>query len=281
MNRARYMPQQCNLIATKTISGEVHIFDYFKHIPKTESHTHSKPEAHPHPKPELKLIGHEYEGYGLSWNPQQKGYLVSGSDDRRICLWDIEGTVHTSSTIEPIRKYDYHSKVVQDVSWHKVYSHLFASVGDDQQICLWDIRSDNPTPIQIANSHSGEILCIDFCPYDENCLAIGCSDHSVSIWDIRKFSSKERTLVRHKSEVASVSWSPTRERILVSADQDRKIVLWDVGQMIGNEMLFVHEGHTNRINDVGWSPIEDRLIASTAEDNIIQLWQLGDEIFNA
>ena len=31
VNRARYMPQSHKIIATKTTSGEVHIFDYFKH----------------------------------------------------------------------------------------------------------------------------------------------------------------------------------------------------------------------------------------------------------
>ncbi len=30
------MPQKCNVIATKTISGEVHVFDYTMH--------HSKPK---------------------------------------------------------------------------------------------------------------------------------------------------------------------------------------------------------------------------------------------
>ena len=31
VNRARQMPQSHKIIATKTTSGEVHIFDYFKH----------------------------------------------------------------------------------------------------------------------------------------------------------------------------------------------------------------------------------------------------------
>lgn len=30
VNRARYMPQNYNIIATKTVNGEVHIFDYTK-----------------------------------------------------------------------------------------------------------------------------------------------------------------------------------------------------------------------------------------------------------
>lgn len=43
------MPQSYNVIATKTISGEVHIFDYFKHSRKPENDE---------VKPSLKLRGH-------------------------------------------------------------------------------------------------------------------------------------------------------------------------------------------------------------------------------
>ena len=80
VNRARYMPQSHKIIATKTVSGEIHIFDYFKHgVSPTNDEV----------KPELVLLGHTREGYGLDWNPQQAGLLLSGSDDSRVCLWDV------------------------------------------------------------------------------------------------------------------------------------------------------------------------------------------------
>lgn len=74
------MPQSHQIIATKTVSGEVHIFDYFKHhtSPKTDEVC-----------PEMVLLGHEKEGYGLDWNPRKAGLLLSGSDDNNICIWDV------------------------------------------------------------------------------------------------------------------------------------------------------------------------------------------------
>ena len=42
--------------------------------------------------PDLRLRGHQKEGYGLSWNPNLNGHLLSASDDHTICLWDINGT---------------------------------------------------------------------------------------------------------------------------------------------------------------------------------------------
>lgn len=52
--RARYMPQNPSVIATKTPSAEVFVFDYTKHS--------SKPTPGGECKPDVRLKGHEKEG---------------------------------------------------------------------------------------------------------------------------------------------------------------------------------------------------------------------------
>ncbi|KAL2532613.1 Histone-binding protein MSI1 [Abeliophyllum distichum] len=84
VNRARYMPQNPFIIATKTVSAEVYVFDYSKHP--------SKPPLDGACNPDLRLRGHNTEGYGLSWSQFKQGHLLSGSDDSQICLWDINAT---------------------------------------------------------------------------------------------------------------------------------------------------------------------------------------------
>ena len=125
------MPQSYKIIATKTISGEVHIFDYFKHggQPSTDE-----------VKPDLRLLGHTREGYGLAWNPKQLGLLLSGSDDNKICLWDINQPDQLSPTIDPLMKWDAHSQVVEDVAWNQFNLNEFASVSDDKKLKIWDKR---------------------------------------------------------------------------------------------------------------------------------------------
>ena len=78
------MPQNPCVIATKTPSSDVLVFDYTKHP--------SKPDPNGVCHPDLRLRGHQKEGYGLSWNPNLNGYLLSASDDHTICLWDINAT---------------------------------------------------------------------------------------------------------------------------------------------------------------------------------------------
>ena len=54
VNRARYMPQNACVIATKTPSSDVLVFDYTKHP--------SKPDPSGECHPELRLRGHQKEG---------------------------------------------------------------------------------------------------------------------------------------------------------------------------------------------------------------------------
>ena len=53
------MPQQNSLIATKTISSQVYIFDYTKHP--------SKPPSDGRCTPDMRLLGHQKEGYTLNF----------------------------------------------------------------------------------------------------------------------------------------------------------------------------------------------------------------------
>ncbi len=54
VNRARYMPQNPDLIATKAVSGEVLVFDRTKHS--------SEPERGGLCKPDIRLVGQNKEG---------------------------------------------------------------------------------------------------------------------------------------------------------------------------------------------------------------------------
>nr|XP_029132489.1 histone-binding protein RBBP7-like [Labrus bergylta] len=70
------MPQNPYIIATKTPSSDVLLFDYAKHP--------SKPDPSGECTPDLRLRGHQKEGYGLSWNLYSSGCLLSASDDHYL-----------------------------------------------------------------------------------------------------------------------------------------------------------------------------------------------------
>jgi len=277
VNKARYMPQNCSIIATKSPSSEVFVFDYTK-LP-------SKPPADGKSSPLMRLTGHTSEGYGLSWSSLKEGYLLSGSDDSQICVWDI-----TTQKTEAIHIFKGHASVVEDVAWHHHHQDLFGSVGDDRKLFIWDMRSPEK-PSKQVEAHSGEVNTLSFNSYNEFILATGSADKTVALWDMRNLKNKLHTFQGHTDAVFSVQWSPFNETVLALSGTYRRVHIWDLSR-IGEEqsaedaadgppeLLFIHGGHTSKVSDFSWNPNEPWVIASVAEDNIIQVWQLAENIYN-
>jgi histone-binding protein RBBP4 len=276
------MPQMPNIIATMTVSGEIHVFDYHKHPTKPVDG-----EA----RPQLKLKGHEKEGYGMSWNPNKKGYLLSGSDDNIIYIWDLESydMSQQGEIVEPLYEFKEHDSVVEDVCWHKTDENTFGSVSDDKQLKIWDIRTKD-SAVYNVHAHTDEILSLDFSPFDQN-LIITCSvDKSIKLWDLRNLKDIVHTFNGHKEEVNCIKFSPHHSSLFASGSCDRRIILWDMSK-IGDEqteeekkdgppeLLFLHGGHTGKVSDLDWNKNEKLLLASVAEDNIIQIWNIAREIY--
>ncbi|KAK1404509.1 WD-40 repeat-containing protein MSI1 [Heracleum sosnowskyi] len=282
VNRARYMPQNPFIIATKTVSAEVYVFDYSKHP--------SKPPLDGACSPDLRLRGHSTEGYGLSWSPFKQGHLLSGSDDAQICLWDINA-VPKNKALDAMQTFKVHEGVVEDVAWHQKHENLFGSVGDDHYLHIWDLRASVVTkPSQSVVAHQSEVNCLAFNPFNEWVLVTGSTDSTVKLFDLRKLSNAVHTLDSHKEEIFQVGWSPQHETMLGSCCLGRRLMVWDLSR-IGEEqtpqeaedgppeLLFVHGGHTSKISDFSWNQCEDWVIASVAEDNILQVWQMAEHIY--
>ncbi len=77
VNKARYQPQNPDIIATFCVDGKILIFDRTKHSLVPTGTVNAQ----------LELVGHTEEGFGLSWNPHEAGCLASGSEDYTVCLW--------------------------------------------------------------------------------------------------------------------------------------------------------------------------------------------------
>ncbi|WOO77619.1 Histone acetyltransferase type B subunit 2 [Vanrija pseudolonga] len=277
VNRARYMPQNPDLIATKTVDGPVFIFDRTKH--------ETKAPAGGECKPDIRLLGQTKEGYGLSWSKVRTGHILSASEDTTVAHWDIEQYKKDDNGIKPLRKYTGHSAYVGDVDWHSEYDYMFGSVGDDHKLMIWDTRSDNPAkPSQQVEGHSGAVNSVAFAPSNPNLLLTGSSDKTIGLWDIRKLSLKLHSFESHTDEVLQVAWSPHSPVHFASASSDRRVHIWNLDAIGAEqtpddaedgppELLFVHGGHTSKVNDLSWSPMAKWHIATTADDNILQVWE--------
>mmetsp|Transcript_40599 Transcript_40599/g.95367 ORF Transcript_40599/g.95367 Transcript_40599/m.95367 type:complete len:418 (+) Transcript_40599:152-1405(+) len=283
VNRARYMPQNPCVLATKGPSSDVFVFDYTKHP--------SMPASGGQCRPDLRLTGHEAEGYGLSWNSNKAGRLLSGSNDARLCIWDVEATHADKSAVRPLATFQGHTAAVQDVSWSFQKPNSFASVGDDMKLMLWDDLSGGQKPVHTVKAHDAEINCLAFNPKSENLLLTGSADKTIALWDLRNLSTKLFSFTSHQDEITQVQWSPSRMEIFASCSQDRRLCVWDIRrieEIQGKdsyaddgppELLFIHAGHTSRISDFCWDAVDPWVIASVAEDNILHVWEMDEKIY--
>lgn len=294
VNKARYMPQNPSVIATKSPSSDVLIFDYTNHP--------SVPNPDGKCNPEIRLKGHTKEGYGLSWNPRIAGYLISSSHDSKICLWDISQTPNNGN-LDPLLIFESHNSPVGDVQWHHFHKNYFGSVGDDKIInlyvllkflnslfiyihCRWDSSLPSKKPIYSFIGHNSEINSLSFNPFNEYIFATASSDKQIGIWDFRNLNECLYRLKGHEDEIYNVEWSTLNETILASSGKDCRIHVWDISKIGENEigkdcpeLLFIHGGHTAQICDFNWNMNDEFVIASVDEDNILQIWQMSENIY--
>mmetsp|Transcript_23741 Transcript_23741/g.43094 ORF Transcript_23741/g.43094 Transcript_23741/m.43094 type:complete len:461 (+) Transcript_23741:73-1455(+) len=288
VNRARYMPQNPFIIASRGPNPEVYIWDRSKHP--------SFPDEPSPFCPQGVCVGHKMEGYGLAWSPHNEGRLISGSEDKTISLWDVSSVIGSKSEagtqIEATSVFRGHTDVVEDVDWHKLDPNMIGSVGDDKAIMIWDVREKSPDkPVHLVkDAHTGDINSIAFNPVNEYVIATGSADKTVALWDMRNLKERVQTLNGHNDQVYMVEWAPFNESILGSCSSDRRVAIWDLSR-IGMEqsaedaedgppeLLFLHGGHTSKVSDFSWNPNDEWAIASVSEDNVLQVWNCCEEIY--
>ncbi|KAJ8499151.1 hypothetical protein OPV22_009703 [Ensete ventricosum] len=219
---------------------------------------------------------------GLSWSPLKEGYLLSGSYDFNICLWDV-GMSPREKLLDAKHVFEAHTCAVEDVAWHLKNENIFGSVGDDHLLMIWDLRSSSlKKPQHLVTAHEDEVNSLSFNPFNESFPEIIVYSNCVQAVGHRGAANR--------GAVLQVEWSPRHETVFGSSAADKRLMIWDLCR-IGDEqtvedaddgppeLLFVHGGHTAKISEFSWNPEIPWVIASAAEDNILQVWQMAESIY--
>lgn len=216
-----------NIIASICVDGKVLIFDRTKHPlqPKNDALQF-----------EAELVGHDREGFGLSWSPLNEGHLVTGNEDQTVKTWDIKaGFSKGNKTISPTATYTMHSGTVNDVQYHPIHNFFIGTASDDLTWQIIDTRmATHKKALYRKEAHEDAVNCIAFHPENDSLLATGSADKTVGIWDLRNFENKLHSLESHRGDVIGLQWHPQDSAILASSSYDRRICMWDLS-MIGAE----------------------------------------------
>ncbi|KAF0286927.1 Histone-binding protein RBBP7 [Amphibalanus amphitrite] len=120
VNRARYMPQNPCVIATKTPSSDVLVFDYTKHPSKPD------PGRRVQPRPQ-----------DVAWHLLHPDLFGSVADDQKLMIWDTRST----ATNKPSHIVGRPSAEVNCLSFNPYSEYILATGSADKTVALWDLRN--------------------------------------------------------------------------------------------------------------------------------------------
>ena len=197
-------------------------------------------------------------------------FLISGSRDRTLVIWDLDQSGDTDVEKEwgQARKImTGHSHFVSDIDLSQD-SRFCLSSSWDGTIRLWNLKTASTRKTLIG--HSKDVLSVAFSP-DNRQIASGSIDKSVKIWNIHgvcKFTVDQNP---HTDWVSCVRYfHDVKTPIVVSASWDKTIKVWDNAVM---SLMHTFVGHKAQINTLDLAP-NTNFIASGGRDGKVNIWNL-------
>lgn len=234
------------------------------------------------------LMGHE--GGILCLGMSSNGsYLLSGSQDRKILLWNVDNG-------KKIATFDGHAQSVRDLAvscicvclcvcvlffltFGKVSkdSALMVSGGQDKTLLFWDITRVAIT--RKIRAHDAEINCVRLNNAgDASVVITGGADKRVHIWDGRSRSfAPVQSLIEATDGVTSISTSPTQ---ILSTSLDGKCRQYDIraGKLRVDDIgPSVMSGcYSNDFNCILTSTLDSRVrLFDKAEGELLNEYKVG------
>jgi len=150
-----------------------------------------------------------------------KTFLVSGSVDKTIKLWDIVSK-------ECVHTFIGHSGSVFSLDvFEKDGKKLLVSGSYDKTIKLWDL--DCKSLVITFIGHSSWVFSVKvFFKGNQPYLASGSRDQTIKIWNLNNYQL-ENTLTGHTHTIMTLALITTENRLyLASGSVDKTIKLWDL-----------------------------------------------------
>ncbi|PGH07363.1 hypothetical protein AJ80_08004 [Polytolypa hystricis UAMH7299] len=187
---------------------------------------------------------HNRQVHTLAFNPHRAAWLLSGSQDATIRMWDLRMVSGDRGVMSFGSKHRFngHSEAVRDVRWSPADGVEFATATDSGAILRWDVRKES-APLMKINAHEKPCFSVDWHP-DGKHLVSGGTDRQVKVWDFSSSDRRQKPCFQFRAPqaVLNVRWRPASwvsegqdagnwqsTQLVTSYDQeDPRIHLWDL-----------------------------------------------------
>ena len=209
-------PSEGNLVACGGIDSKVYCFRINDEAMKKKRKNDNTLKLI---QPACEFSGHQSQitccGF-LSTN-----YLMTGSDDSTVMLWDFERTGRY------LVKYTDHTYEVQCLDVFNRDGNIVARGANDAAVRIWDIRMKQPC-IRVFDKNTCGISAIRFMPDNVNTLAVGRDDSSINLIDLRTLGKIGKYKINNNIDsISSMRFSKSGRLLFSSSANAPKINIWD------------------------------------------------------
>ncbi|CAI5945530.1 unnamed protein product, partial [Closterium sp. NIES-64] len=237
--------------------------------------------------PIMLLTGHAAGVFTMKFSPDGE-VIASGSQDKEIFLWRIEGECDNYMVLKG------HKNVILELQWTSD-GHSIVSASPDQTVRAWDVETGKQ--IKKMAEHSSFVNSCCPAPRGPPLIVSGSDDGTAKLWDMRVRGCIQT--FPDKYQVTAVAFSYNGDKVY-SGGIDNQIKVWDLrksggtstaaggggedaaeggsgetggGGGKGAEPVMRLVGHTDTITGMRISP-DGAYLLTNAMDCTLRIWDL-------
>ncbi|KAJ3415807.1 Transducin (beta)-like 3 [Chytridiales sp. JEL 0842] len=213
-------------------------------------------------------VGHTEAVGAIAFSRKTTSFVVTGSQDRTIKVWDISSIHKTASSNETQKLKSQYTFQAHDKDINSIAiapnDKVFATGSQDKTAKIWS--TSEGTLLGVCKGHRRGVWSVVFSNVDQ-VLATSSGDKTIKLWSVSDYSCL-KTFEGHLNSVLKVSFVTVGMQI-VSVGSDGLVKLWNIKN---NECVATFDNHDDKIWALTTNKSESFIVTGSA-DSKITIWE--------